>query len=63
MSMATSLVHDVKNENWAEARPAPGVQSQWLIWTLLTLASVALLGAFLFFVLDDYTLRNVIAVH
>ena len=33
-------------------------RARWLLWMLL---SVALLGAFLLFVVDDYPLRTVIA--
>ena len=61
--MATSLAHDAKHDDWAEPRHLPGgdpmTRAQWLLWTLFGLA---LLGAFLLFVIDDYALRNVIAV-
>lgn len=60
--MATSLAPDAKNKDWTE----PGVisasdpttaRAEW-IWTLFGLA---LLGAFLSFVVDDYPLRALIA--
>ena len=62
--MATSLAHDAKHEDWADSRPTSGADSLWtraqpLLWILL---SLALLGAFLMFVVDDYPLRNLIAV-
>jgi hypothetical protein len=61
--MATSVAHDAKHEDWAESRAMPGgdptTRAQWLLWTLV---SLALLGAFLLFVVDDYPLRNLIAV-
>jgi hypothetical protein len=61
--MATSLAHDANHDDWAEPRPTPVDQAQWLMLTLLSLASVALLGAFLLFVIDDYVIRNVIALN
>ena len=62
--MATSLVLDAQNEDWADSRHTSGADSLWtraqpLLWTLL---SLALLAAFLLFVVDDYPLRNLIAV-
>lgn len=62
--MATSLAHDAKHDDWTEPRALPGgdpllIRAQWLLWTLL---SLALLGAFFLFVVDDYPLRNMIAV-
>ena len=62
--MATSFAAATYNEDWAESRPRREVDSLWtraqpLLWTLL---SLALLGAFLLFVIDDYPLRNLIAV-
>ena len=60
--MATSLAPDAKNKDWTE----PGVisasgpktsRAEWL-WTLFGLA---LLGAFLSFVVDDNPLRTLIA--
>ena len=61
--MATSLAHDAKHEDW-DSRHSPGVDSLWtrarsLLWILL---SLVLFGAFLLFVVDDYPLRNLIAV-
>jgi hypothetical protein len=61
--MATSVARDAKHEDWAEPRAMPGgdptTRARWLLWTLV---SLALLGAFLLFVVDDYPLRNLIAV-
>jgi hypothetical protein len=62
--MATSLVHDAQHEDWTESNTLRGTDSLWtraqpLLWTLL---SLALLGAFLLFVVDDYPLRKLIAV-
>jgi hypothetical protein len=62
--MATSLAHDAKHDDWADARHTGGADSLWtlsqpLLWTLL---SLALLAAFLLFVVDDYPLGNLIAV-
>ena len=61
--MATSLAHDAQHDDWAEPRATPGgdpvSRAQWFAWTLFGLA---LLGVFLLFVVNDYTLRNVIAV-
>ena len=60
--MATSLAPEAKHEDWADLRAAPGadplsVRAQWL-WTLF---GVALLGAFLAFVAEDFPLRSVFA--
>jgi hypothetical protein len=58
--MATVLAHDAAHDDWAAARVSSiWTRAQWLALTLLT---VALLGAFLFFVVDDYPLRSLIAV-
>ena len=60
--MATSLAPDARNKDWTEpgvisaADPKPA-RAEWL-WTLFGLA---LLGAFLSFVVDDYPLRTLIA--
>lgn len=60
--MATSLAPDVKNKDWTEpgvisaSDPKPA-RAEWF-WTLFGLA---LLGAFLSFVVDDYPLRALIA--
>jgi hypothetical protein len=61
--MATSLAPDAYHEDWAES-PRREADSLWtraqpLLWTLL---SLALLAAFLLFVIDDYPLPNLIAV-
>jgi hypothetical protein len=57
--MTTALANDAAHEEWA----APRALSIWtrVQWLLLTLLTVALLGAFLFFVVDDYPLRSLIA--
>lgn len=60
--MATSLAHDARHDEWTEPS-TPVDHTQWLMWTLLSLASIALLGAFLLFVIDDYVIRNVIAAN
>ena len=61
--MATSLAHDAQHDDWADTGATAGgdpmTRAQWLLWTLFGLA---LLGVFLLFVVNDYTLRNVIAV-
>ena len=63
-SMTTSLADDAKHDDWAEPRAISGgdpvlAPVQWLPWTLV---SLALLSAFLIFVIDDYPLRSLIAV-
>jgi hypothetical protein len=61
--MPTSLAHDATHDDWIESRHLPGRdpvnRAQWLLWTLFGLA---LLGAFLLFIIDDYALRNLISV-
>jgi hypothetical protein len=62
--MATLLAPEVKNEDWSETRPstvdgARSVRVGWL-WTLIGLA---LIGAFLAFMVDDYPLRALISVN
>jgi len=62
--MATSLIHDAKSENWAEPRSTAGTEpmltrAEWL-WTFFGLA---LLGAFLALLVDDFPLRTLIAVN
>jgi hypothetical protein len=59
--MAASPAHDAKHEDWVDARApeANWTRVQWFVWTLFGLA---LLGAFLLFVANDYPLRNLIAV-
>jgi hypothetical protein len=61
--MATALTPEAKSEDWSEPRVMTGAsdlepaRAEWL-WPLLGLA---LLGAFLAFVVDDYPLRTLIA--
>lgn len=60
--MATSLAPQAKHEDWAELRNMTDADSLsaragWL-WTLV---GVALLGAFLAFVVEDFPLRGLIA--
>lgn len=60
--MATLLAPDAKNEDWTEPGAMPAAdpklaRAEWL-WPLFGLA---LLGAFLSFVVDDYPLRAIIA--
>jgi len=63
-SIATLLAPEVKNEDWSEPppsnadRPRPG-RVGWM-WTLIGLA---LLGAFLAFMVDDYPLRALISAN
>jgi RsiW-degrading membrane proteinase PrsW (M82 family) len=62
MAMATTLASDVRREDWTEPRAEDFADSgrpraEWL-WTLVGLA---LLGAFLSFVVVDYPLRTIIA--
>ena len=62
--MATSVTQDATHEDWAETHAMPGSDRRSiraeLLWTLFGLA---LLVAFLFFVIDDYPLRSVLAAH
>jgi hypothetical protein len=61
--MATSLADDAKHEDWAETAPTrsdPVSRVGWVLWAVL---SVGLSGAFLLLLVDDYVLRNVIAVN
>jgi MYXO-CTERM domain-containing protein len=62
--MATLLATEVKNEDWAETRPSTvdGAHSGRVGW-LWTLIGLALLGAFLAFMVDDYPLRALIAAN
>jgi hypothetical protein len=60
--MATSLAPEAKNDDWIESRSMPGgdplsARAGWL-WTLF---GIALLGAFLAFVVEDFPLRSLIA--
>jgi len=62
-AVATSVAPDVKIDNWSEARdatPAPASELARADW-LWPLAGLALLGALLAFVVDDYPLRTIIA--
>ena len=61
--MATSLAHDTKIDGWTDPRdatPAPGAKPARAEW-MWPLVGLALLGAFLAFVVDDYPLRTIIA--
>jgi len=61
--MATSLTHDAKIDDWADTRdatPAPDSKPARADW-MWPLVGLALLGAFLAFVVDDYPLRTIIA--
>ena len=63
--MATSLAHDAKIDEWTDSRdatPAPGMTPARADW-MWPLVGLALLGAFLAFVVDDYPLRTIIAGH
>jgi hypothetical protein len=61
--MAAAVTPEAKSEDWTEPRATPAASgptlagAEWL-WPLLGLA---LLGAFLAFVVDDYPLRTMIA--
>jgi len=60
--MATLLAPEIKNEDWVEPRSSTtdGVRSGRVGW-LWTLVGLALVGAFLAFMVDDYPLRALIA--
>jgi len=62
--MATLLAPEVKNEDWAEPRlsTADGARSVRVGW-MWTLVGLALLGAFLAFMVDDYPLRALISAN
>lgn len=61
--MASSLTDDAKGEDWSGVRSAGAglrwTRAEWL-WTIFGLV---LLVTFLFFVIDDYPLRGVLAIH
>jgi len=62
--MATSLAPGAKHDDWADLPATTGgeplsTRAQWL-WTVFGLA---LLGAFLAVVVDDFPLRSLIAAH
>jgi MYXO-CTERM domain-containing protein len=61
--MATLLAPEVKNEDWSEPRSssADGPRSGRFGW--LALVGLALLGAFLAFMVDDYPLRALISAN
>jgi hypothetical protein len=62
--MATVLAPEVKNEDWAEPESSAvdGARSGRVGW-LWTLIGLALLGAFLAFMVDDYPLRALISAN
>lgn len=62
--MATLLVSEVKHEDWSELQPATvdAVSTGRAGW-LWTLVGLALLGAFLAFMVDDHPLRALIAAN
>jgi hypothetical protein len=61
--MATSVARDEKHQDWAEPGDLPSGpptnQAEWL-WTLISLALLVLLVAF---VVDDHLLRALLADH
>jgi len=61
--MATLLAPEVKNEDWSEPPPstAHDVYSGRMGW--MWLVGLALLGAFLAFMVDDYPLRALISAN
>ena len=60
--MATLLAPEVKNEDWSEAPPSTAHEhSGRLGWTWLV--GLALLGAFLAFMVDDYPVRALISAN
>ena len=61
--MATSFRADAKSEDSFEPRYAGAGQPRIRAELLWTLFAVALLVTFVFFVIDDYPLRGVLAVH
>jgi hypothetical protein len=61
--MATSLRAGVESEEWSESRYAGSGQRRIRAELLWTLFALALLVTFAFFVIDDYPLRGVLAVH
>ena len=62
--MATLLAPEVNNADWAEPRPSTvdGARSV-RVGGLWTVVGLALLGAFLAFMVDDYPLRALISVN
>ncbi len=61
--MATSLRAGAKSEDSFELRYAGAGQPRIRAAVLWTLFAAALLVTFVFFVIDDYPLRAVLAVH
>jgi hypothetical protein len=61
--MATSIADNTKTEEWLEPRATPRRDPMFtgaeVLWTVV---GVALLGAFLLFVVDDFPLRALISV-
>lgn len=62
--MATLIAPEAKNEDWSGSSPsvADGARSARVGW-LWTLIGLALLGAFLAFMVDDYPLRALISAN
>ena len=59
--MATALAPDAKGEQWTESIEIPAEPKPARAELLWTLFGLALLGAFLSFVVDDFPLRTLIA--
>jgi len=62
--MTTSLTENAQREDWFEPGSMAGAKpmltrAEWL-WTLF---GIALLVVFLFFVIDDYPLRSILAAN
>jgi MYXO-CTERM domain-containing protein len=63
-TLATLLAPEVNNEDWVEQRSSTtdGAGSSRVGW-LWTLVGLALLGAFVAFMVDDYPLRALISLN
>ena len=61
--MATLLAPEVKNEDWAESPPSIAHRSRSGRVGWMWLVGLALLGAFLAFMVHDYPLRALIAAN
>jgi len=61
--MATLLAPEVKNEDWVEAWPSTGDGRSARVGWMWTLVGLALVGAFLAFMVDDYPLRALISAN
>ncbi len=61
--MATSFRAGARSEDWSEPRYAGAGQPRIRAELLWTLFAAALLVTFVFFVIDDYPLRAVLAAH